>query len=140
MICLYENTIIKPNTLYVSFKKNKSILGSRTPGEHSQPNQLHGVHRGSQRLKQQSWSLHWSVIGPLHTCRRCLAWSVCGLANLTPFACSWVSSSPTVLLHPGLMRVYIRPTAPCYAVSHGHHWKACSEGKWRRSGYRGEDR
>lgn len=27
MICLYENTIIKPNTLYVSFKKINPFWG-----------------------------------------------------------------------------------------------------------------
>ena len=31
-------------------------------------NQINRVHRVSQRLKQQSWNIHGSVLGPMHTC------------------------------------------------------------------------
>ena len=36
--------------------------------EHNPQNQLTRAHRGSQRLKQQSWTLYVSDKGPLHTC------------------------------------------------------------------------
>lgn len=37
----------------------------KIPGEHGPQNHLSSTHRGSQRLKWKSWSLHGSMLGPL---------------------------------------------------------------------------
>jgi hypothetical protein len=51
-------------------------------------NQVNRADRGSQRLEQQSGSLHGSDLGPLHTCYGCVAWCFSG----TPNSGSWVVS------------------------------------------------
>lgn len=53
----------------------------RTPQECNPQNQLNQAHRGSQRLKQQSLSLHRSVLSHLQICCGYLLWGFCGLPN-----------------------------------------------------------
>ena len=76
--------------------KTVETRGTRKQGEWSQQSQhASRAHRDSQRLKQQSWSLHWSVISPLHISSACFAWCFCETSNSVSrtisdsFAWSW---------------------------------------------------
>ena len=82
----------------------------RSPGEWSSQNQLSRAHRGSQRLKWQSWSLRRSVLGCLYICYSCWLDVLRSpdSGNISdPFACSWASFPPTGLPYPALMSGFV---------------------------------
>lgn len=143
MACLYANTIIKPNTFHASFKKWIHLGGSRTPGEHSPHNQLYRIHRCWQRLKQQSQSLHWSVLGPLHTCCGCLAWGVCGLANDSHFFCLLLGLWLSYCAVSSHLDMNVSTQSNCIFLGLvlliSLEGLLFFEGKWRSSGYRREE-
>lgn len=60
------------------------------------PNQLYRSLGDSQRLKPQSGSLKWSMLGPLNVHYGCVACS-CGTPNSDSFVCSWNTFAPTGL-------------------------------------------
>ena len=55
--------------------------GSRIPQENGQQNQLTRVHKGSQRLNQQSGVLYGSDLGPLQISYGYIAWCCCQSPN-----------------------------------------------------------
>lgn len=64
--------------------------GWRTPWEHNPHNQLNRAHRGSKRLKRQSWSLHGSALGFLNKCYGCIVWYFWGLSKSWGAICPWL--------------------------------------------------
>lgn len=65
---------------------NKGGKGSRMSQENPQ-NQLSRAHRGSPRLKQESWNLYRSAIGLLTVCYGCVSWSSLGTPNSKSEVC-----------------------------------------------------
>lgn len=83
--------------------------GSRAPQEIPQ-SQLNLAHWGSQKLNQQSGSLHGSELGPLHICYGNLAWSSCGTSkggSRAVFACFCGPFPQTVLPCPILKGMHL---------------------------------
>lgn len=56
----------------------------------STKNQLSRIHRGSQRLKGQTWNLFGSELGPLHVPYGCVAWCSYGNFNSGTEDCPWL--------------------------------------------------
>jgi hypothetical protein len=85
--------------------------------------QLTGFIVASQRLKWQSWSLHRSVLGPLHVHCSCIVWHFCGTPNSGSWrvsdSCtgSWDPFPPTGLPRPVLMWGFVPSLIICcYAI------------------------
>jgi hypothetical protein len=81
-------------------------------------NHLNKAHRGSQRLKSQSRSLHGSALGPLHMCCGCWAWGVCVTLNSgSGVSLTLFTAFGNLFLLPALIWGSVaRLTASCYAL------------------------
>lgn len=75
-------------------KREEGQEGLRTPEGHGSQKQLSRVHRGSQKLKWQPWSLHSSVLGSLQKCWGCSACGFCGSAS--DFFCLFLPSQTLI--------------------------------------------
>lgn len=91
----------------------------KTMDDHGWNNQLSRAHGGSQRLKQQSWSLHGTMLNLLHICYGCWLEDLRGTPDngtggiFDSFASSWNPFPPIGLSGSALMWEF----APCLILS-----------------------